>query len=407
MIQMIGTDYQLANVEKREKFSMTKKECANVMEKMIEREGVLGCVLLSTCNRTELYVSSMGKTPLPLIKMFWEIRGNLKEEDKNFIAQYDGEEAVRHLYHVCLGLCSQVLGDEQIIGQVGEALQWSRENRGTNQELEVLFRMGMTGAKELKSEIPFFRKNPTLVSKSIQMLKNKGICLQGKKCLVIGNGEMGKLAAVKLLEEGADVTVTTRQYRSGHVEITKGAKVILYGDRMALLKECSVIVSATQSPNYTITYEEVRKAGRNNPLLFLDLAMPRDIDPKVGELPKVFLYSLDSLEEEVYDEETKKHISMAKEKAEEIVKKFFTWKEGRDFLPNIEAIMEESKKDFLFRTKKLFSSIENREERQKVQEQAAKAAKKVNGRLLFQLRDRLKPEEFRQCLDALEDVYER
>ena len=74
-------------------------------------------------------------------------------------------------------------------------------------------------------------------------------------------------------------------------------------------------------------------------------------------------------------------------------------------MPNIEAIMEESKKDFLFRTRKLFSSIENREERQKVQEQAAKAAKKVSGRLLFQLRDKLKPEEFRQCLDALEDVY--
>ncbi len=405
MIQMIGTDYQLANVEKREKFSMTKKECAKVIQRIVEKEGVLGCVLLSTCNRTELYISSTEKTSLPLIKMFWDIRENLKEEDKAYIVQYEEEEAVRHLYHVCLGLCSQVLGDEQIIGQVGEALQWSRENKGTNQELEVLFRIGMTGAKELKSQIPFFQKNPTLVSKSIQMLKDRGILLQGKKCLVIGNGTMGKLAAVKLLEEGADVTVTVRQYRSGHVEITKGAKIILYGDRMAHLKECSVIVSATQSPNYTITKEEVRKVGGKNPLFFLDLAMPRDIDPKVGELSFAIVYSLDSLEEEVYDEETKKNIFTAKEKAEEIVKKFFTWKEGRDFLPNIEAIMEESKKDFLFRTRKLFSSIENREERQKVQEQAAKAAKKVSGRLLFQLRDKLEPEEFRQCLDALEDVY--
>ncbi len=377
MIQMIGTDYQLANVEKREKFSMTKKECAKVIQRIVEKEGVLGCVLLSTCNRTELYISSTGKTSLPLIKMFWDIRENLKEEDKAYIVQYEEEEAVRHLYHVCLGLCSQVLGDEQIIGQVGEALQWSRENKGTNQELEVLFRIGMTGAKELKSQIPFFQKNPTLVSKSIQMLKDRGILLQGKKCLVIGNGTMGKLAAVKLLEEGADVTVTVRQYRSGHVEITKGAKIILYGD-------CSVIVSATQSPNYTITKEEVRKVGGKNPLFFLDLAMPRDIDPKVGELSFAIVYSLDSLEEEVYDEETKKNIFTAKEKAEEIVKKFFTWKEGRDFLPNIEAIMEESKK---------------------VQEQAAKAAKKVSGRLLFQLRDKLEPEEFRQCLDALEDVY--
>ncbi len=377
MIQMIGTDYQLANVEKREKFSMTKKECAKVIQRIVEKEGVLGCVLLSTCNRTELYISSTGKTSLPLIKMFWDIRENLKEEDKAYIVQYEEEEAVRHLYHVCLGLCSQVLGDEQIIGQVGEALQWSRENKGTNQELEVLFRIGMTGAKELKSQIPFFQKNPTLVSKSIQMLKDRGILLQGKKCLVIGNGTMGKLAAVKLLEEGADVTVTVRQYRSGHVEITKGAKIILYG-------ECSVIVSATQSPNYTITKEEVRKVGGKNPLFFLDLAMPRDIDPKVGELSFAIVYSLDSLEEEVYDEETKKNIFTAKEKAEEIVKKFFTWKEGRDFLPNIEAIMEE---------------------RQKVQEQAAKAAKKVSGRLLFQLRDKLEPEEFRQCLDALEDVY--
>ncbi len=404
---MIGTDYQLAKVEQREKFSMTKKECAKVIQKLMEKEGVLGCVLLSTCNRTELYVSSIGTMSLPLIKIFWDIQGNLEEEDKAYIAQYEEEEAVRHLYHVCLGLCSQVLGDEQIIGQVGEALQWSRENKGTNQELEVLFRIGMTGAKDIKRQIPFFPKSPSLVSKSIQMLKNKGLLLQGKKCLVIGNGAMGKLAAVKLIEEGADVTVTVRQYRSGHVEITKGAKVILYGDRMSLLKECSFIVSATQSPNYTITQEEVMKAGGKNSLIFLDLAMPRDIEPKVGELPWACVYSLDSLEEEVYDEETKKHISMAKEKAEEMAKKFFTWKEGRDFLPNIEWIMEESEKDFLFRTRKLFSSIENREERQKIQEQAARAAKKVSGRLLFQLRDKLKPEEFRHCLDALEDVYGR
>ena len=95
-------------------------------------------------------------------KLLDEMEKNLKEAAKAYIVQYEEEEAVRHLYHVCLGLCSQVLGDEQIIGQVGEALQWSRENKGTNQELEVLFRIGMTGAKELKSQIPFFQKNPTL-----------------------------------------------------------------------------------------------------------------------------------------------------------------------------------------------------------------------------------------------------
>ena len=112
--------------------------------------------------------------------------------------------------------------------------------------------------------------------------------------MVIGNGEMGKVAAQTLRENGGDVTVTVRQYRSGIVEIPEGCKRIHYGERMEYLPKCDLVVSATASPNFTLRAEDFAQLTLERPLILLDLAVPRDIDPALSEIEGIALYDMDS-----------------------------------------------------------------------------------------------------------------
>ena len=131
------------------------------------------------------------------------------------------------------------------------------------------------------------------MDRAVSMLKEQGYEIQGKTCMVIGNGEMGKLAAQTMQRAGAAVTVTVRQYRSGMVTIPKGCARINYGERMDLLPKCHVVVSATASPNFTLTRELLGEADLTHDIIFIDLAVPRDIEPAIGEMEHVTLYDID------------------------------------------------------------------------------------------------------------------
>ena len=122
-----------------------------------------------------------------------------------------------------------------------------------------------------------------MIHQALSSLREQGYDVQGKTCMVIGNGEMGKVAAQTLKEAGGEVTVTVRQYRSGIVEIPAGCSRINYGERLDFLPKCDLAVSATASPNYTLREEQLKELDISKPLLLLDLAVPRDIEPSWGE----------------------------------------------------------------------------------------------------------------------------
>ena len=144
-------------------------------------------------------------------------------------------EAVEHLFYLTSGLKSQILGEDQILTQVKDALSLAREHFTTDSVLEVLFRMAITAGKKIKTEVTFSRGNLSVIHQAIACLREKGYEVKGKTCMVIGNGEMGKITAQTLRENGADVTVTVRQYRSGVVNIPVGCRRINYGERMEYL----------------------------------------------------------------------------------------------------------------------------------------------------------------------------
>lgn len=157
----------------------------------------------------------------------------------------------------------------------------SRDEFTTDSVLEVLFRMAVTAGKKIKTEVPFSHGNPSVIHQAIRFLEEGGYHVRNKVCMVIGNGEMGKMAAQTLREAGADVTVTIRQYRSGVVSIPVGCSRINYGERMDYLPECDLVVSATASPNYTLTEELFEDVRVERPMILIDLAVPRDIDPEI------------------------------------------------------------------------------------------------------------------------------
>ena len=231
--------------------------------------------------------------------------------------------------------------------------------------------------------------------------------LRDKTCMVIGNGEMGKVAAQALQEAGADVTVTIRQYRSGVVNIPLGCKRINYGDRMEYMPQCDLVVSATASPNFTLKEELFQGIRTKDDLILIDLAVPRDIEPSVGKIQGVTLYDMDSFRIEEVPAELQENLEAAGAIVREQMDEFFQWLDGRDLIPRIQDIKDEAVNDLNLRIAKILKKTPMEEDdRQNLVHAVDTAAGKVVNKLIFGLRDSLNQEIFLECVAGLEKIYE-
>lgn len=225
--------------------------------------------------------------------------------------------------------------------------------------------------------------------------------------MVIGNGEMGKVTALALKEAGADVTVTVRQYRSGMVTIPQGCERINYGDRMELLPQCDLVVSATASPNCTITKELFENAEVPHHVILIDLAVPRDIDPEVGELQNVTLYDIDSFKIDAASPRLQASMEKAGAILDEQMSEFYDWFSGRDVFPRIQDIKTEAVDDLNARILKILKKTPMEEkDRERLLKAIDTAAGKVVNKMIFGLRDSLEQDAFMECVAGLEKVYE-
>lgn len=408
-IFMIGIDHNRASVDIRALFSFTKKAAGEAMLAVKEMDGVNGCVILSTCNRMEVWVSARddwdggGEGLYDRLCAIKQVSGGPYRD--HFVFRQD-REAVGHLFYLTSGLKSQILGEDQILTQVKDALTLAREAFSTDGVLEVLFRMAVTAGKRIKTEVVFHRSDPSVIHQAVRTLKRQGFGVSGKKCMVIGNGEMGKMAAQTLAEAGGDVTVTIRQYRSGMVNIPQGCQRIDYGRRMELLPQCDLVVSATASPNLTLREELFRQIELTKPLILIDLAVPRDIEPDLGKWDGITLYDMDSFRESETAPEREESFRQAESVVTEQMEEFYQWLEGRDIIPRIQKIQTEAVHDLDLRIHKVLQKTPMEEEdRRKLQQTIEKAAGKVVNKLIFGLRDDLDKDMFLECVAGLEKVY--
>lgn len=399
-LQMIGIDHGTAQIAVRERFAFTRSAAELALQTLKNIKGVRGCVLLSTCNRMELYVSVDEDTRMDLCAWICEYRQLPVEPNRAYFCQREGLDVAHHLFELSCGLCSQILGEDQILTQVKDAVALAREVYTTDNCLEVLFRQAVTVAKQIKSSITFEKGNRSAASVALELLREQGAVFEGKRALVIGNGMMGRLTAQALMNARAQVTVTVRQYHSGVVDIPEGADRINYGERYEKLPEVDYIFSATASPNLTVTPEGLSEIALDGKI-FVDLAVPRDIDPAVGELSGARLICMDDLQVEPLSATQQEQYRRAQERLALACEEFSRFYYNRELIPRIGALADAAADDLWGRMHRDCARFTD-EQRELVRSAAVRSGGKVYAHLLYLLRDGLDADTFSRCMELLE-----
>lgn len=405
-IRMLGIDHNRANLDIRSIFSFTKRNMIEALEELKRQTGIEGCLILSTCNRTEIWVQQGEAEGLDLFEFLCRLKGIEKECYRGYICEREDMEAIFHLFSLTCGLKSQILGEDQIITQVKDALEFARKQESTNSILEVLFRKAITAAKKVKSNVVFPKGNISVIHKAITQLQQLGYHMKGKVGMVIGNGQMGKGAAKACVDQGAHVMVTVRQYHHGMVQIPMGCKAIDYSRRKEYIPSCDFIISATTSPHHTLTKEMIGEVKR--PLTLMDLAVPRDIEVACETLEFVTLYDIDDFKVDGKEGALYLAIRDAEEILKEYIKEFYDWLGGHEVMPRIRFVKDEVIGDLSARLGKTVECLDIVEEQKgELTNQIEQAADRVLSKLLFGLKDSLKKQEFLSCMEGLEQLYEK
>lgn len=333
-ICMTGIDFQCANLSAREPISFVQGQVEALLPKIRAFDGVAGCALLATCNRTELYLHTTHPDIDPLF-VLCKAAGLLYETYQAISTVRTDQDAVAHLMEVASGMQSQIFGDDQILSQVRGAIALSRRLNCADSVLDTLFRHAVTGGKRVKTETHLIGVPTSAAHRGVEKARTALDGLNGKRAVVIGNGEMGRLAASLLYQAGCDVTVTLRTYRHGETIVPAGCKTHPYDDRLTVIDGADLVVSATTSPHFTLTHEQVQSM-QTPPRLIVDLAMPRDIDGEISQLTTV--YNLDDLGQ-LADENAGER-EAARQILEEEQTEFYAWYEYRKALPLIAEIKD-------------------------------------------------------------------
>ncbi len=397
-IKMIGIDHTKAPLQYREKVAFSNTRIIEFLNSLKKEENILSCVVLSTCNRTEIWVSYKENLIKEIDYILCKFKNiNLDEYKKYFVYRKD-KEAVEHLFMVTSGLKSKILGEDQIITQVKNAVELSRENDFLDTKLDILFRNAITASKKIKTKIKFSKGSFSIIDSVINKLQTLNICIKNKNCLVIGNGEMGRLASEVFIKNGANVTMTLRQHHKGNVVIPVGVNIINFSERVKVLPQFDIIVSTTSTNRYMLQYEEVSKIMLKEKVFFIDLAVPRDIDEKIFSIKGVNGFNIDDFE---IEENELDNINGSIEKAKIIlnyyVENFYKWYFNKDLINNIFNLSQKISDDIILRINKL---VDNN-----TIEFVEKASKKSIEKLIFCLRDNMEINDFKNLIYILEKNY--
>lgn len=333
-IIMSGLEHSLAPISLRERLSFTRQQTAEMMSKIQSFSRISGCVLLSTCNRTELYLSCAAETNPG--ELLCRAAGAEYAPYKNVFVTRSGKEAAEHLMQVAAGLRSRIFGEDQIISQVKNAIALAREAKTADSVLETLFRSAISAGKEVRTKVRLTSVPTSAAGMAVALLQKKLGELKGKKALVIGNGEMGRLSASLLQQAGCQVSVTLRSYRHGETIVPAGCSVVPYEERFRYMEDRDILVSATTSPHYTVTAGQLDEI-LSPPAVMVDLAIPRDIQPEVGGLPGISLYNIDDLGNNL---ENRTVPQEAADILQAQVGNFYRWLNYKDCMSSVESLKQ-------------------------------------------------------------------
>lgn len=306
-LTVIGLNHKTAPVEVRERFSISRDALRRGLANLQEYGEIHEAVLLSTCNRSEMYaVVDDAEADAWAVKQFLlDLTGNGENIDE-YLFVHAGEECIRHLFQVASGLDSLVLGEGQILSQVKAAYALAREVGTTSTILNLLFHRAIATGKRVRTETRIACNSVSVSYAAVELARKALGDLEGREALIFGAGKMAKLTAQHLIARD----VTKIYVANRHIEKARelaeeiDGEAVPFEGAMRKARDVDVIVTSTGAPHYVVKSWETRQlmTKRNGrPLFIIDIAVPRDVEPDVGEIPGVTLYNIDALESLVDD----------------------------------------------------------------------------------------------------------
>ncbi len=412
VVTCVGLNHQTSPVEEREQLAFSPDEMPDALARLGKKVG--GAVLLSTCNRTEVYATlPEGSVHTShLIDLLNQVKGTSIGASRFYAYQHSA--AARHLFRVSAGIDSMVLGESQILGQVRDAMSEATHAGTLNGVLSKLFHTAIGAGKRARTETHISRHSVSVGSAAVTLARKRLGDLAGRTVLVISAGSMGKLAARALAETGgAHIVVANRtldRARELAAEIGPRSAAVALSDLREALGDADIVISGTAAEGFIVGPKDVqpvmaRRNGRG--LLFIDIAVPRDIDPAVAEVEGVHLLDIDDIEAVTASGLNGRHQEVERVAAiiEEEVSAFLNWWASLDVVPVIVALRERAeaiRRQEVERTLGRLPDLDD-ESRQRIEAMTAAIVKKMLNRPIARLKDGADKGLY---MEALEDLFD-
>ncbi len=409
-----GINHHSASLDIREKLNFSSGRSAEFLADFQDKGLIETGVLLSTCARTELYFTAgknLTKPQQPLLELCWE-RNFQFPTRKNFIQIKNNSDAVEHLLRVTTGLDSLILGETEITGQVKEAYNTARNAETCGRYLHRLFQTALRAASDVHS-LPRSQAYPHSIGETtVQLVQNELNNIADSAILVLGLGRVGKLCLSNLLEYDPDrLYITGRERQLTERKAQKfGGRALDYSQLNRYLGRSDLIITATSSPNLILRKKQLEQTLDNRrldePLLIIDLAVPRDVEPEVGELPGVNFFNVDQLKNINYQEFSQTDFyQQARSVVDNEKQKFDAWLKTQRAAPlfkQLKHYFQEQSRQVLAANEDL-DSPQNEENLEKI---SVKLTEKLLNRPLRNYRHQLQAGDGRQSTEVLSQLFE-
>ncbi len=299
----LGLNHKTAPVEVRERFAVGTTRLGESATELIQTLGVAESVVISTCNRTEFYlVAPEAGTALRLLE---DHLSGKSEHHRNAVPHFyriEKHEAARHLCRVVSGLDSMMLGETEIFGQVKTAYQAALDAGATSGVLNKVFQRAFGIGKRVRTDTTIQTGSTSVGNVAVDLAEKIFGHLKDSQVMILGAGEMSRITAQSLVSRGArSIFVSNRSFdRAVELADEMNGQAVRFDDWQTVLSRVDIVISSTGAPHAIVQradVEKVRRARKFRPLFFIDIAVPRDIDPEVGNIEEVYLYDIDTLEQ--------------------------------------------------------------------------------------------------------------
>jgi len=340
VIVVVGLSHQTAPLEVREALAFPQETMAEALARLREESGLAEAMILSTCNRVEIYGRAPESVAEPVAEFLARFHDRRLDELESHLYRLEGERAVRHAFRVAASLDSMVLGEPQILGQVKKAYEAAEEAGALGSVLNTLRNRSFAAAKRARTETAIGRNAVSVSHVAVELARKIFGDLRDRSVLLVGAGKMSEVAARQMVRDGARAAVLGGRTleRAEQLAAALGGRAAPLEALRSEMARVDVVISGTGAPGLVVHREDVeaaQAARRHRPLFLIDIAVPRDIEPEAGKVKSVFLYDLDDLRSvaEANLRERRKEAASAEAILDQEIRGFLEWRESLDVVP--------------------------------------------------------------------------